>query len=47
LVSGNSAAVIMNAANYYGDEGLYDEYSRILVDRETAEGLDLDLETEG
>jgi Na+-transporting methylmalonyl-CoA/oxaloacetate decarboxylase gamma subunit len=43
----NSAATILNAAEYYGDTGLYERYASILIEREKTEGIDLDLETAG
>ena len=43
----SSAASVMNAADYYGNTDLYNQYNAILIDREKAAGIDLDMETEG
>ena len=43
----SSAVVITNAASYYGDESLLEQYENILMERQTADGFDLNMETDG
>lgn len=47
LANVKSAAVVMNAASYYDDNDLYEQYGQILRERQVAEGLDLSLESRG
>lgn len=42
-----TAIVILNAANYYENETLANEYTNILNSRQTDKGLDLTMETDG
>ena len=43
----NSGVLILNIADYYGNRELYEQYEQILNERETAMGIDMDVETEG
>ena len=43
----SSAVVIINAASYYENEALLDQYEKILEERQAADGLDLNMETDG
>lgn len=43
----NSAALIMNLASAYDKTELYEEYEKILIQREIDSGYDIEMETEG
>ena len=43
----DSGIVVINAADYYEDEDLYEKYNKIVNEREAAEGIDTEMETSG
>ena len=47
LKNSTSAAAVLNMADYYGDIELYAKYEQLLNTRQAAEGVDMNLETEG
>lgn len=47
LKSIDSAVTVVNAADYYGNTELYNNYSAILTERTKAGGADLEMETAG
>lgn len=42
-----SAVAVMNVASYYGNKKVYDEYNEISMERERANGADMDMEVRG
>lgn len=47
LKTTDSAVLVMNLANNYNKTELYNKYENILNERETAEGIDTEMETKG